>query len=112
MYNMDQFFDISLLAGTLPARFGGRTAASADQIFSIVWVIAGKCACTVDRLEYGLREHQLICLGPGMPYQLVTGDRDQGFMIQFSGAFLEGTAHMVDLQYQDELCRLFSTPVA
>lgn len=112
MYNNDQFFDISPLASSFPARLGGRDAVAGDQIFSIVWVITGGCVCTVDRCGYGLKERQLMCLGPGKEYRLETSDRAQGFTIRFSGTFLEGAGHMIDLQYEDELCRLFSSPVA
>ena len=105
------FFDIAPLEPTLPFRRGGKGPAQ-DNIFSIIWVITGRYIYTVDKVEYWLTDGQLICLGPGKEYGLKTGEIAEGFMIRFSGAFPEGNDHGVDLQYQDELYRLFSTPVA
>ena len=83
-----------------------------DNIFSIVWVISGKGTCGVDKLEYRLRDNQLICLGPGKDFLLDIDACAEGFIIRFTGAFLEAGEQAVDLHYQDDLYRLFSTPVA
>lgn len=57
-------------------------------------------------------DRQLICLGPGRDYSLETSSRSEGFMIRFTGAFLEAGGQAPDLSYQDDLYWLFATPVA
>ena len=105
-------FDITPLTRMVPVRRGGKASPKHGNILSIIWVVTGTCTCTVDKLSYGLRDNQLICLGLAGEYGLEVCDSAQGFIIHFSATFLEGSEHGVDMQYQDELFRLFSTPVA
>ena len=105
-------FDIGPLTDATFAKRTGKAGSGHDNTFSIMWVISGKGSCGVDKLEYGLRDNQLICLGPGKVYRLDVSDRPEGFIIRFTGAFLEAGGQAIDLQYQDDLYRLFSTPVA
>lgn len=105
-------FEIGPLTGAGPVKRPGRTGSSNDNIFSIVWVISGRGHCGVDRLEYELGDRQLICLGPGRDYSVETSPQLEGFLIRFTGAFLETGEQAPDLSYQDDLYWLFSTPVA
>lgn len=104
-------FEIRPLTDKAPAKRNGKAGMRQDHIFSILWMVAGKGSCCVDRLTYGLRDNQLICLGAGKDYSLEMSERSEGFMIHFTGAFLEASEQVADLPYQDDLYRLFSTPV-
>ena len=105
-------FEIGPLHRWEPGHRIEKTGSSFHDRYSIVWVISGMGRCGVDRLEYGLKDNQLICLGPGKDYRLDLKEPSQGFMIHFTSAFLEAGEQPVDLHYQNDLYRMFSAPAA
>jgi AraC family transcriptional activator of pobA len=105
-------FDIGPLAGSATAKRPGKPGSTHDNIFSIIWLISGKGNCRVEKLVYGISDNQLICLGPGKEYSLEVSPGAEGFIIRFTGEFLAASEQVIEPQYQDDLYRLFSSPVA